>query len=160
MTTKLFIDSDNTVTLNCPQCSKSRVVDASRYMDRDRTVRIQAKCSCGHSYPVTLERRQQHRKPVLLRGTFTFDPPHGMSAPCRGSMTVVNISRNGVRLRFNTMPDFRIGDLINVEFMLDDTRQTLINRDVLVQNIAPPFAGVKFYRRHHLDNVIGFYLFS
>lgn len=162
MTIKLFIDSDNSVTLSCPVCNKSRVVDASRYIDRDRAVRIQAKCSCGHSYPVILERRRQHRKSVLLSGTFTCDPSRasGMSAPCRGAMTVIDISRGGVRLRFNPMPDLRIGDMINVEFTLNDARQTRIIRDVLIQNVAPPFAGAKFYRRHHLDNEIGFYLFN
>lgn len=161
MTIKLFIDSDNNVTLSCPICNRGRVVDASRYINRDRAVRIQAKCSCGHSYPVYLERRRQYRKSTLLRGTFSYDPSisKGRSAACRGGMTVIDISRSGLRLQFNPMPDLTIGDLILVDFTLNDVQQTRINREVVIRSIAPPYAGTEFYKKNHLDNAIGFYLF-
>ncbi|MFO7930772.1 MAG: PilZ domain-containing protein [Desulfosalsimonas sp.] len=160
MTVKAFITSENTASITCPVCQKSVTKDVSRFKDADRYIKLKAHCSCGHSYSVFLERRQQYRKTVALRGVYKHQDPGAESSSGQhwGSMTVVDISRTGIRMKLNVPPRFRVGDRISVEFRLDDANNSLIQRDVIVQNITDSNVGATYSMSHSYDNVIGFYL--
>ncbi len=155
MTVKLFLESDNTVVISCSQCNKTKNLDAKRI----KGTRIKAKCSCGHISTFQLEKRRHYRKETDLRGSYRV-MPSGTTPPDSGMMTVVNLSRNGVRLKFNTFPALNIGDVVSIQFNLDDRNHSLVNRDVVVQNVDGPYVGARFHRSSNMDNVIGFYLFK
>lgn len=156
MTVKVFIEQDNTVTLSCFQCKKTRTVDVSRFNNHRK---IKVKCNCGNVSKIELEKRSQFRKKTDLTGNYhifeTKDTP-----PDSGTMTVVDISRIGVRIKFNSFPVLHPGDIVNIKFNLDDKNQSLIDRDVVVQNVKEPYAGARFHRANDMDSVIGFYLFK
>lgn len=155
MTIKLFIEDDNTVTISCGQCNKSKTVDAARFKGHTR---IKVQCTCGHVSTFQLEKRRYYRKTTDLKGTYriikTVENP-----PDSGVMTVVDISRNGVRMKFNAFPGLHLGDVMNIAFNLDDANHSLVERPVVVQSIEAPYIGAKFQYPGGMDNVIGFYLF-
>ena len=161
MTHTIFINSDDTATFCCPACGKTRTADASRFMNREKTVKVKAKCACGHQYTVFLDRRKQYRKTTDLPGIFRCSPENTrvMTSPHKDHMTVVNISRTGLRLKINNMPNLHEGDYLHVEFHLDDKHHSIIDRDVFVKNIRAPYIGVEYAHRTHHDSIIGFYLF-
>ncbi len=75
-------------------------------------------------------------------------------------MTVVDLSFTGLRMKFKDFPfSLDIGDILNVKFNLDDKNDSLVHRDVVVENIHLPYVGAMFHRSSEEDNVIGFYLF-
>lgn len=156
MTQKVFIEADDTVTLTCSRCNKTRIVDVSRFKGHTRA---KVRCKCGHIDRIQLEKRRQYRKATDLRGTYKVIPTDN-SPPDSGVMAVVDISRNGVRMKFKDPVLFKTGDRINIRFNLDDKNMSLVERDVIVQNIEPPYVGAKFHRPNEMDNVIGFYLFK
>lgn len=156
MTVKLFIEDDNTVTISCAHCEKTKTVDASRLKGHTK---VRLKCTCGNFSTYQIEKRKQYRKKTDLRGTYRViqtktDPPNS------GVMTVVNISKKGVRMKFSAFPWVDIGDIININVHLDDKNKSFIDRDVVVQNIEPPHIGAFFHRPHESDSAIGFYLFK
>jgi len=161
MAVKVFVNSDNTATLRCPQCQKTRVVDVSKYMRPDAPTKLKAKCACGHSYAVYLEKRKYFRKQTNLEGVYHYSVSNGIvsSAEAQGGLTVLNISKTGMRLKLNSMPRFQVGDLINVEFRLDDSKKSLISRNVYVRNMKGLFIGVEYASQPSLDSALGFYLF-
>ncbi|MGM0656080.1 MAG: PilZ domain-containing protein [Thermodesulfobacteriota bacterium] len=157
MTTKASINSDNTVTLSCPRCKKSRDLHVSRFKgQRD----VSVKCPCGNAWSVQLDYRQSYRKKTEMKGTYRFiseDKKHGDA----GLMTVIDLSHNGVRMKFMDFPfALEVGNLLNIKFNLDDKNHSLVNRDVVVKNIHPPYVGARFHRKSDEDNIIGFYLFN
>ncbi|MCF8110710.1 MAG: PilZ domain-containing protein [Desulfobacteraceae bacterium] len=160
MTVKAFITSENTATITCPVCKRSVTKDVSKFRDADKFIKLKAHCPCGHSYTVFLERRQQYRKSVELRGTYKHHHPDAPqeSSGHWGTMTVVDISRTGIRMKLNVTPTFKVGDRISVEFRLDDANKSLIKRDVIVQNIKGPYVGATYSMAQSYDNIIGFYL--
>ncbi len=160
MTVKAFISSDNTATITCPVCQKSKTKDVSKYKDADKSIKLKAHCPCGHTYTVFLERRKQYRKETEFRGTYKYQSPHAISSQSEywGLMTVVDISRTGIRMKLNVMPRFNVGDRITVEFRLDDANNSLIKRDVIVQNIKGLYVGANYAMAQSYDNIIGFYL--
>ncbi len=155
MTIKLFLEPDNTVVISCSQCNKTKNLDAKRI----KGTRIKAKCTCGHISTFQLEKRRHYRKETDLRGKYRVIP-NDRTPSDSGIMTVVNLSRNGVRLKFSAFPVLNIGDVVSIEFNLDDRNHSLVHRDVVVQNIEGPYVGARFHRPNSMDNVIGFYLFK
>ena len=160
MTIKVFIADDDTATLICPACGKTKTADVSKYIGRADSVKIKVRCACGHAFVVFLERRQQFRKATSLDGSYTYSGPH--SAPHAshfgGKMTVVDISRTGVRIKFATMPRFTVGDRIQIEFQLDDSHGSVIKREVVIRNMKGYFVGAEYTTPLPFDNAIGFYL--
>ena len=156
MAVKAFTEMDNTVTIACPRCNKVKSVDVSLFKGRTR---FKVRCPCGNIAKYELEMRKQYRKKTELRGSYRVTSTKSQRFES-GEMTVVDISRKGVRLMFKTPPSLDVGDRIKIRFTLDDANQSLVEREVIIQNIKVPYAGARFNRPNDLDNVIGFYLFK
>lgn len=156
MAVKLFIEPGGTVTMSCAQCSRTKTLNASRFMDHTK---VKVKCPCGHVSIFELEKRRHYRKQTDLRGTYRVIHSES-SRPDSGVMTVTDISRHGVCMKFNSFPVVAIGDIIGINFHLDDKNRSLVDREVMVQNIRAPYIGAKFQHSSSMDNVIGFYLFK
>ncbi|MFO8112798.1 MAG: PilZ domain-containing protein [Desulfosalsimonadaceae bacterium] len=155
MTAKVFVEHDNSVTISCPKCTKTKSVDSSM-MKGHTTVRV--KCPCGNVSKIQLEYRRQYRKKTELPGFYRV-VSRGEQSGASGFMTVIDLSRNGIRLKFKDIPvPLDVGERLNIKFTLDDKNQTLVNRSVVVRNIHLPCAGAVFHRTSDTDNVIGFYL--
>ena len=155
MALKLFIHDNDTITITCPECKKTKNMPVSRFKGRTRA---KIKCTCGNTIPIQLEKRRYYRKETDLSGKYRVIQTRN-NPPDSGTMTVADISKNGVRLRFSAFPFIEIGDILNIQFNLDDKNRSFVDRNVVIQNIDAPYAGAKFHRPHELDNVIGFYLF-
>jgi hypothetical protein len=154
---KVFVEQDNTAVITCPWCKKTKDIDVSRFKGQ---INVRIKCSCGNTSRIQLEYRRHFRKETELQGYYQVIPKDEKPGDS-GIMTVVNLSRNGVRLKINN-PDhlFDIGDFINIRFNLDDKDRTLVDRDIVVQNINLPYVGGEFRRPSDTDSLIGFYLFK
>jgi len=158
---KVFVNEDNKATLVCPDCERSRTIDAAPFIYMARVVRIKIKCPCGVHYPAELERRRHFRKVVNLNGTYR--KAIGMRHVGRGTMAVLDLSRTGVRMRLSGSKSLRIGDRLMVEFQLDDSRQSKIRQEGVVRRIDGADLGAEFTPTDPDDpnaKAIGFYLFA
>jgi len=169
MAEKVFVTGNNMAVFECPQCNKAKRVDVSRYKDIRQVVRIKVKCSCGHSYRVVLERRKHFRKGVNFSGTYTKVLPDyredkgGMTVKDLWGMTVKDLSRAGVKIKLNVKKDFKVGDILSVEFSLDDKRRSLIKKEAVIKKISDLYLGVEFSSvdsSNPSDKAIGFYMFT
>jgi len=160
-TKKVFINNDNMATFVCPKCKKQTTADVSEYKDINKAVRIQHKCSCGHSQTVLLERRKFYRKNVNISGTYVL-PQEGIRRP----MTIKDLSRSGLKLEL-TGERVKVGDRLSVVFNLDNPQKTLIKKEVIVKTASGCIIGTEFCSRDPnnaidkaYDTAIGFYTFS
>jgi hypothetical protein len=158
MTNKVYISSQQTATFVCPECSRSKTVNVSKYAHVDKLIKVNVKCPCGHAYTSILEKRKQYRKETHLSGTYIHFID-GRSAN-RGLMTVKDISATGMKLKMNVELNCNIGDYLEVEFHLDNRDRTLINKRVIVRNLSGNYIGVEFGPTEAIDKALGFYLFS
>lgn len=155
MTAKVFVEHDNSVTISCPKCKKTKSVDSARIKGH---ILVRVKCPCGNVSKIRLEYRRQYRKKTALPGFYRVVSTEGVSG-ASGFMTVIDLSRNGIGLKFIDIPvSLDEGERLSIQFNLDDKNQTLVNRSVVVKNIHLPYAGAVFHRTSDTDNVIGFYL--
>jgi len=174
---KIYISSENTATLICPQCEKAKIIDVTRYMNRKGPVKIKftfkcrqcfcgtehaldcngTECKQGHTIVALLERRRHFRKEVNLGGKIRN--ARGMEAP----VNVIDLSKKGLLFKLIRPEVYELGEVLTVSFELDDPQRSQIKKDVVIRKIIPPdLMGVEFTSAEslisHSDKAIGFYL--
>jgi hypothetical protein len=158
MLPKVFIAGNNTATFVCPQCGNVTTTNVAKYATVKKRVTVKCRCSCGHQFAVSLEKRRQYRKATDLPGMFFYRRPNGEQD--KGSMRVVDISSSGLKLKLNVERHFNEGEILRVEFHLDDKRRTLMEKDVIVRNVHKNLVGTAFDPAQGEDSNLGFYLMS
>jgi hypothetical protein len=158
MVERVYPSDKNKATFICPKCKTSKTVDVSKFIKIARIVRVNSTCSCGHKWTSVLEKRKQYRKVTNLPGTYAHFID-GKTAD-RGGMKVTDVSAGGVKLKLNVQRDIQVGDHLNIEFHLDDSKRTLIKKDVVVKNVDDIYVGVAFRSADPYDPKLGFYLMS
>jgi c-di-GMP-binding flagellar brake protein YcgR len=161
MAEKVFVTENNMAVFECPQCNKAKRVDVSRYKDMRQVVRIKVKCPCGHIFKVVLERRRHYRKDVNFPGTYTHVLPDYRED--KGGITVKDLSSSGVKIKLNVKKDFKIGDILSVEFNLNDKQRSSIKKEAVIRKISNPYLGLEFNSvdsSDPSDKAIGFYMFD
>ena len=119
-------------------------------------LKINGRCPCGHVFESFLERRKHYRKELKLPGSFVrfvSGKPAG-----RGDMIVRDLSMTGMKLEVYENFNFAEGDELQVEFHLDDVKNTLIKKKVVIRNIKNGYIGAAFAQTGTDDTTLGFYL--
>ena len=160
MTIKIFLNSDQTATFVCPECEKTRLADVSQYIATKNIIRLKAKCACGHVYKVFIDKRKKFRKQTRLNGIYKYVPNESQSKEYTGDITVENLSLSGLRIKLQTMPRFKVDDILLIDFYLDDTNRSQIREKVIVRNIKGLNAGLEYVVQQSLNKDLGFYLFQ
>lgn len=158
MVQKVFITSKNTATFVCPQCGNTTVANVAKYASIDKKITVKCNCACGHRFSATIEKRRQYRKGTDLPGFYYYIRKNGDTD--KGSMRVVDISSNGLKLKLSVERNFDAGEQLRVEFYLDDKRHTFINKEVIVRNVKKNLVGTSFAPNQGSDPALGFYLMS
>jgi hypothetical protein len=175
----VYLNIENKATLVCPQCEKAKIIDASKFVDKDGPIKIKFTFKCRHCYCGTehadgcdgtnckqgntisalLERRKAYRKSVNLSGRIMDE--QGKEALVK----VLDISKNGLLFKLvDPGITYEKGETLTVFFELDDPQQSKINKDVVVRKkIGADQLGVEFTRidaYSQADKAIGFYLMN
>ena len=156
MDEKLFITSENTVVFRCPHCQRTKTVDVATLGDLARPLRFRLKCPCGQVTSSVIDKRRRFRKETSFPGTYVHyvdGQPRG-----KGSLTVKDLSVNGMKLMIASGETFNRGDVLKVAFKLDDAKRSLVEKKVVIRSISPPFFGTEFAPTETLDKALGFYL--
>ena len=154
---RVHVTSKGTSTFICPDCNNTKLVDVSKYVNLNQTVTVNVKCPCGNKFTSSLNKRGQYRRNTDLNGTYSL-VAQGNTANV-GLMTVCDLSMTGLKLKLKACRDLSIGDLIRVEFYLDDSHRSFIQKKVTIRNIRPPYIGTEFLPREDIGRSLGFYLF-
>ena len=101
---------------------------------------------------------KRFRKETHLSGTyvhFVNGQPQG-----KGTMTVKDLSTNGMKLVLTGSGTIAPGDQLKIKFRLDDAQRSLVQKKVVVRNVGDNFVGTEFAATDTLDKALGFYLRS
>ncbi len=155
---KSFVTSENTATITCPKCNKSRNLQAEGYRNKKHTLKV--RCSCNHGFVVMLDFRKHFRKETNLDGTYVMLPP----AAGKGKLIIHNISQNGIGFTtgfsINGSSPLKPGQKAQVVFQLDNKKRTRIEKLVIIRSIKNNFVGGEFDLTGGFDKDLGFYLRS
>jgi hypothetical protein len=115
-------------------------------------------CPCGLETTAIVEQRRFFRKEVSLPGSFVHvvnGQPKG-----KGLMMVKDLSTAGMKLAIAASKTMAAGDLLRVEFKLDDPARSPITKKLIIRSISGNEVGTEFAPTETLDKALGFYLRS
>ncbi len=158
MLKKVYITNEKKASFICPRCESIKTVDVSKYAQMDQTVKVKSRCSCGHRWTAVLEKRKQYRKGANLSGIYKY-VVDGREID-RGTMKILDLSAGGLKLKLEVNRGFKADDILQIEFKLDDSKQTLIKKTIVIRNANESYYGAAFRDADTYDPVLGFYLMN
>lgn len=151
LTKKIFVDERNRASILCNHCGIERMTDVSRYANHPGPVR--ARCSCGHVFSFTLDKRKQYRKKVNLFGHYARMAPTKET----GEILVENLSRTGLSFKTKIKTNMAINEIIKIELVLDDPQKSVIIRNAVVMRVGDVSISAEFCDNQS-DKNLAFYL--
>lgn len=149
---KAFVKDGDQTTIICPTCSSAKEISVRQF--RHRLHMLKVKCKCGHSFRVQLEFRRNYRKATDLAGTFDLLYPAAGGAVAK----IINISLSGVCFEVKGMHDLKIGQKGLLVFKLDNRKETVLSKRVLIRSVNGNRIGSEFVEDRAFDKDLGFYL--
>ncbi|SMC21535.1 PilZ domain-containing protein [Desulfacinum hydrothermale DSM 13146] len=137
---KVFVQEDGKGTFVCPDCGLARRIQAVHLLNAKKPIRV--RCRCGKTFSVRFEIRKAYRKSVFLFGEYCrkgeeHKIPHDQ-------MIVEDVSKTGLRFRTFLTHGLRQGDLVHVEFPLNDQPRSLIRGLAEVRWVDGKNVGARF----------------
>jgi hypothetical protein len=154
MEQKVIVDCLDTARLACPECHREKIMQLSEYNIRRRQTRVNCKCRCGHTYGVILERTIESIQQTQLLGTFISRE----GIRCSGKMIIKKLNSKGIMLQTNIEQNILPGLKLLLEFVLDDAKQSIVKKEVVVKAKKGKYLSAEFLSNEHHDN-LGPYLF-
>jgi len=150
---KIHVGKRNKAGIICPQCGKHTEIDTSRYQGKTEEHKMNFTCDCGFTFEVSLNFREYYRKETHLYG-------HCDIAGYRDPVEIIveNLSTKGVGFTTGIPVNVSEGDMIEVEFILNDKKRSLIRRTVIVRRIINNYIAAEFHDMKKWDKDLGFYL--
>ena len=149
---KAFVKDGDETTIICPTCSAAKEISVRQF--RHRLHMLKVKCKCGQPFRVQLEFRRHYRKATDLAGTFDLLYP----ALSGGIARIVNLSLSGVCFEMKGMHDLKIGQKGVLVFKLDNRKETVLSKRVLIRSVNGNRIGGEFVEDRAFDKDLGFYL--
>lgn len=183
MNTGVKILSDGIAVFKCNKCNQL-VRDDTHFFSEKPSQTFKVRCAaCGFSNRAIVENRQTARKNVNFSGIYKL--PSNDEEVKSGSMTVRDISWQGFKLRVSSFEPciiehdlqrhrydkekqslksmflqnyLSVGELITIEFFLDDPKMSFVARQVYIRWIKDNHIGVELRFPEAFEPDIRFYL--
>lgn len=151
---KIYLTKRSKVSLVCPHCGVYRPVSVTQVRVLGKPVR--ARCTCGQSFMVEFERRSLHRKALNLPGSYKKAESSTFGF---GDILIEDLSRGGLAFRLVGLGDVREGDLLDVQFELDNEERTPIRARIVVRHLLEGKYGCQFVQLEPgFQKALNFYL--
>jgi len=154
MEQKILIDSLDTAQFACPECNRKQNMQLSEYNLKKQQTKVKCRCRCGYTYIVVLEKTIESIQDTQLSGTFTAKS----QIKCSGKMIIKKLNSKGIMLKTNIEQGILPGLKLFLEFVLDDAKQSIVKKEVVVKAKKGKYLTAEFISDDHYDN-LGPYLF-
>jgi hypothetical protein len=126
-------------------------MNVGSFLHAKRPIKVQ--CGCGNTFPIRLEGRKYYRKDAELPGTYTdVENAHA------SRLVVETLSFSGIGFRTLKPHTIHVNDLLLLSFTLDNAKQTLIKKWVVVRWVNDQRIGTEFHDIDLYNKEMGVYL--
>ena len=139
MTVRAYLSNKDIASFSCPACEKSYKRDFSKASNIGHGSKIRCRCTCEHTFVITLERRRHSRKQTDLKGGYLHERHQ-----FRGMFTVQNISKSGAGIVLHTSRDVNEGENLLLKFNLDNEEKTYVAKEAVIRKKEGKYIGVEF----------------
>lgn len=152
---KIYVNDDNIATIVCPVCNKLRTIDVTKIISNKNLINVRCKCKCGNIFNSVIERRRFYRKSINFKGCCYLNQDL-----TKIPVFVTDISRSGIKFEHNALHIFNIGEEIQIEFFLDDSEKSFVNKVIIIRSITKNKIGAEFKSSEHYDKLGSYLLYN
>ena len=129
-TEMVHVNEDFDGIVICPQCEKRKRANFSAFRGRgSRTLKV--KCTCETHFQISIDFRRSYRKKIDFTGVYTT-----LSyKKDKGEMHILNLSAHGIGFRTTNLSVPSVGEMIRMQFTLDDKKQSEIEKEGIVRHV-------------------------
>ena len=146
----VYVNEENKATICCPYCGYTATVSAEK-LSTDKKI-LKTRCTCGKGFLVCLEFRKHYRKKVRLAGTM-----RNLRTRKVTDIVVRDLSGGGIGFTVLNQIVPEIGDVLDLDFTLDNANRSKISIQVSVRAVKERFIGSQFATQV-IPRELGFYL--
>jgi len=166
---KVYIKEDKTAQIQCPSCQITKTIPSEKLPNKFFFI---VKCKCGSEFIVQRELRARHRKNVHLTGVvfkvrmeqnskWGKALNESVDSTLKSNCMIINVSTIGIGIFLtghSELGELNEGDVLKVQFNLDNSASTTIEKMVTVKAIKNNYLGCEFFDEHKDDKSLKFYL--
>lgn len=141
-TKRIYPNKNHQGIIECEQCGHTKSLDVSSFLHVRKPLKV--RCKCGLTFFIVIELRRFHRKQTDLYGKYDLVQAGAQSVIKHDEIYVDDISRGGMSIRTRLESGLRKGDIIDVQFTLDNAKRSEIHRRAIVRNIREGTLGLEF----------------
>lgn len=149
---KVHIESNNQGQITCPKCGKMKEINASHHLILKKAIKV--RCSCSHSFKVSLDYRHHFRKSVQLQATLYKLNSDDIVA----EVTVTSLSVSGIGFEAASLHNIYISSRFEIEFKLDDDSDAIIREKICIKRINGFIVGAEFSEQDKYSYELDFYI--
>jgi len=148
---KVYVDDTNQAMIVCPSCGFTKKIDAEKF--RSTHKRVKVKCKCNETFRFTIEFRKHYRKKVRLIGEYVIKEKGQ-----KGEIIIRDLSIGGIRFETLRPHQISVNDLLELNFILDDSKKSETRKSVKVKWVSDRIVGVQYSETNLHKKELGFYL--
>jgi hypothetical protein len=145
------VGAKKSIDVVCSKCGNKRQVIVAKLSNFGVVYKI--KCQCTHDFSIAFDRRQHRRKKTKLPGTYTLHNKFGDYI-----INIIDLSRGGLAFTRTDKNELAIGDMIHVQFILDNLVRDSIECMAIVRHVCDNRICVEFLNMiGRMQTTLGFY---
>ncbi len=149
---KILVNHNKEGEITCPKCSKMKTISASSQLLNKRAIKV--KCSCGHSFSVSLDHRRFLRKNIEIPGVLY----QADSTELLCNVTITSLSVSGIGFTTKSLHNIYINSAFEIEFKLDDNSDATIREAIAIRRINGLHVGAEFSEQEKYNYELDFYM--
>lgn len=153
---KVFVRKDNQAMVCCPFCAATKDFSVASFKGKSHTIKL--RCVCKRIFQVDLDFRRAYRKNTKLAGYYATLSVEGGRGGRQWQMYVDDLSLNGIGMSTVGPHVLKVGEMLRVEFVLNDLRRTSITKKAIVRRLVGFRVGCEFLDKSEQDPELGFFL--
>ncbi len=149
---KIHVNHNKEGEITCPKCSKMKTISATPQLLTKRAIKV--KCSCGHSFSVSLDYRRFFRRNVGIPGVLY----QAESTKLLCNVTITSLSVSGIGFSTKSLHNIYINSAFEIEFKLDDDSDATIREAIVIRRINGLSVGAEFSEQEKYNYELDFYM--
>ena len=145
------VDIYGRATAVCDNCNRRITLALGQFKDKAGKFKVQ--CKCGVAFKATFGFPNAFVKEVKLQGSYT-----NLRNKSQGDMVIEKLSMDGVGFRMYDEHSVKAGDVVSIEFTLDNATESEVKQQVKVLSVFERYVGAKYVESRKRNATIGFYL--
>lgn len=134
------VNGEKRVSFQCPFCERLLTLSVSTFETAHQQCTIR-RCTCSRHFQLVLNLRRCQRREVIIVGE-----AKNLAERCGDwtVMTIMNLSRGGLRFKILEPVSMQMGDKIRVRYTLDDPCDVMVDKEVIIRNTTGDEFGCEF----------------